>query len=415
MEDTRRLEPAHGPVSRQLMVAGLAFGLIMAWFGVTVLYPAAGRQTGGFGAYYTSSRLLINGQISAAIYDAAYFRPLVEADSGGATGDIYNANPPTTSLMLAPLAFLSSAEARLIWSWLNLLLLLGGLGGLVWAFAGRPDLLTYLAVGATGLLFQPVIENFRYGQAYVLLFLLLSLAAVAFQRDRPSAGGIALALMLILKTAGWPLLLLLAWRRQWRYLAWTFGAAGLIILLALPWLPLAMWQSYRQLLPQVIGSPLVCVTPYQTTRSFLCHLFAPQIDWSQAPVLALPWTATAVFTLLALVTLAINWRLAARDPLAAFMSFVAWSILFAPLGEQHHHVVMLVPIVWLLLLWRDGRLDSRLVRAGLILVLVFYIVPFPVHWPQWQTDRLALLAYPRLYGAWLTLLAIYGASLSTGH
>lgn len=390
----------------RLPVALSFFLLTLIWFIVTVAIPAAHQQTHGFGAYHTVAHLLAQGDISEAVYDPAVFRPLVEENTAGRASDIFNANPPTTALMLWPLAGLAIDPARAVWTALNVLLLLAGIAILVRALApeARPEV--YFFLSALGLLFQPVKQNFIFGQAYVLVFVLLALTISAFHRRRPISGSVALATALLLKTAGWYLLPLLLWTRRWRFLIGTVTASALGMLLTLPLFPPAMWVSYIQLLPTVTRSPLICVTAYQTTRSFLCHLFRPQVVWTEAQTLDLPVPATLLFVTLALLALSAVLALATRRSTAAIAASVAWGIIFAPLGEQHHHVPLLIPAVWLILIWIRGEAPHKLVQVGLFLGLAAYIIPYPIFHPRLQNGWWALLAYPRLLGAWLIFLSL---------
>lgn len=391
--------------SRQGLAAALALAAVLVWFVIFVVAPSATRHTGGFGAYYTASRLLAGGEISSRVYDHDYFQEQVARDSGGETRDIYT-NPPANSLMLWPLAWLPTLQARLIWTALNVPLLFGALALVVRTWAARPDAATYALVFSAGLLFRPVVANFEYGQAYVLMFFLLTAAAVAYYRRRDGVGGGALALALMVKMVGWPLPLLLIWQRRWRFLLWTLGVSLLIVLLALPFLPLQMWLRFAQILPESSNSPYVCVTAYQTTRSFLCRFLAPggPADAFAPP---LPWQAMAVLGALALLTLVLNLRLAAREATAGFLVMIIWGILFAPVGEQHHHVLMLLPASWLIVQWRNDGLPSAAARGALLLALLCYVAPIPFLAPALQAGSRALLAYPRLYGAWLLLLSFY--------
>lgn len=390
--------------TRLRITTSLAFATVLVWFLLGVANPAGRRLTHGFGAYYSASRLLATGELSARVYDPDYFRSQVREDSHGEFEDIYHPNPPTTTLMFWPLSFLPIETARAIWTAGNVFLLLGGLGLLVIAFARPVTLESFLVVFALGMLFQPVVQNFYYGQAYVLLFFLLSLAAVAFSRGMAGVGGSALALVFLLKTAGMPLLLLLTWQKRWRYLAWLLALLMTVVLLTLPLFPLSMWRAYRQSVPEAINGPWVCVTAYQTTRSLLCHLFTFRGSWNPDPVADLPWLSAGLFVILAAVTMVAILARARRRPTAGFMAVLAWSVVFAPIGEQHHHTLMLVPLAWLIL---EGIADPPARRIGLLvlpLAVAGYLLPFPVNHPQLQAGWCALLAYPRAYAAWLVLL-----------
>jgi hypothetical protein len=387
---------------------------ITIWFFSRVLYPASQTLTHGFGAYYSAARLLQSGQFSAQVYDPAYFRPIVRADSHQQADDIYFANPPTTSLMLWPLSFLPIETARFIWTLANALMLWGGLALLVLNFAPQFNLPTFALLITLGMLFQPVVENIRLGQAYLLIFLLLTMAVAGWSKTvDPGAirlkitdtlSGTALALALTLKTAGWALLPLLAWQRRWRILAWTIIIGGTILLLTLPlfWLP--MWQRYWQLLNEANNSPQTCAAAYQTTRSLLCHLFVFEPPWSPSPVINRPWLAPILLICLALFTFILNLKLSRQQEIPAIMATLAWGVIFAPLGEEYHHTVMLIPLGWLVI----NR--QSLQKSGwsiLLAAILLYLIPLPPNQAQWHNNWWALLVYLRLYGAWLTLLACH--------
>ena len=378
--------------------------LVTTWFAAWVVYPAAGALTHGFGAYYTASRLVQTGQISADIYNPAYFRPLVEADTQQQASDIYNANPPTTALMLWPLSYLPVEQARFFWIVASGLMLWGGLALLGWTFANPPRLTLIVLLLSIGMLFQPVIDNFRFGQAYLFIFLLLTTAIVTWKKQQAKLGGLVLALALLLKTAGVMLLPLLAWQRHWQFLAWTVGIAGGLVLLTLPLFPISMWQAYVQLLIETANAPSVCVTTYQTTRSLLCHLFMFDGVWNPAPIAHLPWLARFLFAGLALSSLAACFILNRFNQLAALLSVIAWGVLFAPLGEQYHHTVMLVPISWLVIEWPTL---NNIAKIFTVIAILGYLIPLHIGNPRFEAGGWAIFAYPRLYSGWLVLLALF--------
>jgi len=375
----------------------------LAWFGLGVALPASRDLTVGFSAYYSASCLLTHGTISPEIYDPSHFRPVVEELTHGRASDIFNANPPTTSLLFVPLVWLPIEQARMLWTLLSILLLLCGLAVMLRRFAPQAGVVTWLMVFTLGLLFRPVVANVQYGQAYILLFLLLALSAVAFDEGRDAAGGVALASGLMLKTAGWAIVPFLIWQRRWFFLASTLAVSAVTWIAAMPFLSLDMWRAYLRLLPEVTRSPLVCVTAYQTTRSLLCHVFEPTVVWTTVPTLDPPMVARIAFLTLALTTLAGLLLLAARNATAAFVGIATWGVLFAPLGETHHHVVVLVPLTWLLV-QNDNRGWFR--RGALMAATVLYLLPWPIHHPQLQVGWLAVFAYPRVFAAWLVLVLL---------
>ncbi len=118
---------------------------------------------------------------------------------------------------------------------------------------------------------------------------------------------------------------------------------------------------------------------------------------------AIPVAAIIVYFVLGCVFILALLRLARKRPQTAFMGFVGWSILFLPLGELHHHTVVLIPLVWFIARWPE---QSRFSRILILMAAVCYLIPFPVNAPQFQSGWGALLAYPYLTGAWLIFLGI---------
>ncbi len=383
-----------------------AFFLIAAiWFVVRIAVPFGDRLTHGFGAYYSASKLLYTGEYSERVYEPDYFEAVVRADSVGEVGDIW-LNPPPTTLLFLPIAGFSIHNARAIWTAINIFLLLLALTMLIRSFARGAPLVIWLLIFSLALLFRPVISNFIFGQGYILIFLLLAVAVVGIYRQKDISGGLSLGLAFSLKLVGWPLVFLLVWQRRWRYLVFTFSTIIFIVLASLPFFGLDSWRGFISFVSETSASPLNCVTAYQTTRSWLCHMLAPDVLWQAADSLTLPWFAPVILVVLGVVALVLSLSLANREPMAAAGALIAWGILFAPLGEEYHQVVLLIPIVWLILTWWSGRPLSWPSLILLTLALFLYMVPFPINHPRLQQGWLALLAYPRLYAAWLVWLTL---------
>jgi hypothetical protein len=391
---------------RPFNLAVYAVFLIAAiWFMVRIVVPSGARLTHGFGAYYSASRLLYSGDYSERVYERDFFQALVLSDSFGEAEDIWS-NSPANTLMLLPLAGLPIRTARELWTAVNVVLLICALSLLVWTLAPRAPLVLWLLIFTVALLFRPVISNFVFGQAYVLMFLLLVVAVIGIRRQGNVIGGLSLGLALSLKLVGWPLTFLLIWLRRWRYLAVYALTVILIALASLPIFGLTSWRGFIASLLEMTSSPLICVTAYQTTRSWLCHVLAPDILWQTAETLALPWFAMMLLIVAGAVALVLSLALASRERMAAAAALIAWGVLFAPLGEEYHQVVMLVPIIWLIVSWWSGYPIARVSLIFLMIALILYMVPFPINHPKLQQGWLALLAYPRLYAAWLVWLSV---------
>lgn len=378
----------------------VVLALTTLWFAAAVLIPAGSRLTHGFAAYYSAARLLRQGKLSAQIYQPAYFRPLVQADSGGQADDIFNANPPPAALLLWPLSSLSVLSARRAWTLINAVLLWAGLAGLVWRLAPPPRGPTLPAVLTMSMLFRPVIENFTYGQAYIFLFALLCLAVAPPPRQWP--GGAALGLALLLKIGGWALLPALIWHKQGRRLAWAGLTLAAGTAVTLPLFGSAMWAAYFRLAAETARSPLLCAPAYQTVRSLTCQIFG--LAGAAAPgwLINMPWLGKALYWGLALFTLALTLR--RTPPPRTLAAALAWGVLFAPLGELYHHTVLLIPLIGLVIHWRQGRL-TRMACLCTAAALALYVLPLPPGW---------LPAYPYVVAAGLVWLAHFSPIISPG-
>jgi hypothetical protein len=387
-----------------------------------VALPAA-RSNAGFAVYYTAARLLAYEPAALArVYDDAWFVAKLNQVAMPGIYDIFFYNPPTLSLILLPLAALGPNAARLAWTLLGLPLLAGALALLARGL-GLPARWGLWALPAV-LLYAPVTENIRAGQAYLLLLFLLctafwALAATGDRRLKPSVerraamvAGLALGLMLVLKTAGawlWPLLLVAG---RWRALAWAALVAGGLALVSLPLVGLATWRTYLALLPGAAGDPKRTVTAYQTLTSLFGHLLDYDARWNPAPLADAPWAAGVLTLAATLGALVLTARWVTLLPLSGPGSegrgvwalglalAMALVVTNTPFAEGYHYVLtlpsLLIAAWWA---WRARAGPGALAALALAALLLGAPLPYKSAWLQ--AGWLALLAYPRVYGAYL--------------
>lgn len=409
------------------MLALVLLGVALLLFARTV-WNTSGELSHGYAAYYTSARLALDGADPVRFYDNRWFLERTLEFGFTDTPDIFNINPPTTALMLLPLARLSPETADVVWNIVNVACLAGALWLIVAALeaAGyplrtRPTLL--LALLGLSLIFNPIHMNFRFGQAYVLMLVLLCLALLAFVRGWDARLGGSLALLLTLKSAGALLWLALLLDRRWRALGFGIGGVLLIALLAVPLLGVRVWWEYALWLPSLFDQPWTGVTAYQTTSSLIHHLLKPDARFSPDPLLDLPWLAAPLSTLTVLALLAAavtaGWLVCrelppARGRLLRFTLLWALMIAVQPVGEEHSYAVLLPPMLIALVAavdaepgWRRGL---QTMTAALGAVLLTVPLPFldDALWPGWR----ALLAYPKLYGVLLVTVSLATAQVA---
>jgi hypothetical protein len=206
------------------------------------------------------------------------------------------------------------------------------------------------------------------------------------------------------KLAAVPLLLVLAVRGSIRAVAVAMATVLALAALTVGFAGADGWLGFgRALVADVVHPPSsLSVTAYQSATGFFGHLLTVDATWNPAPIAELPWlalVATLVATGVALsVTLWIG-RSAPADLGVAIA--VACGVLVLNLAQEYHFAMLLVPAAVALARWFEAP-DRRPID-GLWLALGLALLAAPVAYesPGLADGWLALLAYPRLYGAWL--------------
>lgn len=428
--------------------------LLLGLFLWRTVLPAARAETYAFSAYYTSARLTLAGQGGAAFCSAWFFEQQ-RALGFGERADYFCPNPPTTALLMLPVAWLPPVPARYAWVALDVVMTVGivwlawqvtiknqelrtenrgatvssGLVGSWFSVLGSPVVLAALVV----LLFKPLHADLHAGQVYTLLALLYALWLYGWAAGRDRLCGTALAGLALAKLAGWPLWLLALAGRRWRALGWALGLGALGGALSLPLLGLNFWLLYmRQQVPAISADPVYAAPAFQTLASMLRQIFVYNAQWSPAPLIDLPWLAGALWWALALGLLAATLLLARRGPLRAGMAGLCLVVPLQPAGEEYHYTLLLGVV--LVLLWGMARgtlfmlgtasqepstqnpeparprLRSVLGARCLVLVLsgcaLLCLPAYFLNIDAWMGWPRALLAYPRMAGALLIWAAL---------
>jgi hypothetical protein len=370
--------------------------LRFAWLAI----EAATRRSDGFGAYYTSAVLLRDGDDVAHFYDDRWFNAQVGAIVPGVQ-DIYTPNPPTTAALMLPLAPLSYGTARTIWTVLNLMLL----AVVLWWMAREARLSTPWALGlaSLALIAEPVYANLRQGQAYVLLLALTVFTWHGYRSRRDGLAGIALGLMLVFKTAGILLPLLLIRRRRWFALGATCVTGLIVFLASLLTMGESAWRTYFDVVSGQRNEADFAVTAYQNQFSLVHHLFVFDPQWNPHPLFQQrvvgEWLSFVATTAVVAAALLILWRSRSDD--LSLGALVIASIVISPYSLDYHYTLLLLPIAILVGDFERGRAGWSWVplASGCLLIAA----PLPYLSTRLSSGAWALLAYPKLYGALLLL------------
>jgi hypothetical protein len=374
-------------MNRGQSIAWTLAALVLAAF---TIYSAR-SITHGFVSYYAASKLLIAGELGPRAYDDRWFGAYVQDVTDSSVREIFIPNPPPMALMAAPLVWLDAPTARVVWLIASLLAFVTG----AWALfqsSLRSGRHVSIAVTLLVLLSPAVFTNLRIGQGYLFVFAMFAMAVVLLTRGRDGAGGAMLGALLALKTSGVALAVLLVARRRWYALAAAAVVAVVIALAITPFIDWSMWLVYPDHVRAYVNRAASSVTAYQTTLSLFRRLCVADPVWNPSPAASCASMAFVIPALLTGGATLLTAILAARSRRAEpwLAAAAALSVLTLPAVAEPHFVLMGIPL--LLVPLRSWELAI----AGTLL-----IVPLEMTAERFTAGWSVLLAYPRLYAAWL--------------
>lgn len=203
---------------RKFLVA--AFLLAMTLCNVALLVrmtPLLRKGYQDFTIFYTSARLLRNGQASA-LYDLAaqYRMQLTFTDVPIRQGPLPFNHPPFEALLFLPFTVLNYWPAYLVWTALNSVMLALSVALLRRRFS-QLAAVSPLVLGLGATAFFPVAIGIIQGQDVILLLFLFVLAVISLDRGNDAVAGALLAAGLFRPQLVVPLVVFVAIRR-WRVL-----------------------------------------------------------------------------------------------------------------------------------------------------------------------------------------------------
>jgi hypothetical protein len=378
-----------------------------------VVQESLGRTTHGFIAYYAAARLFVSGEFDRRVYDDEWFEEYVQGITKSDVREIYGPNTPAMALLATPVAVLGPHNARTTWL-LAALVVLALASAAFMRYATGVDRRVLAVLVAVMLLNPPVFANLRTGQAYIFVFGAFMAIALLLVRGRDVAAGIVLGLTLVIKSTGWPLLVLLAVQRRLRALGTAVVVAGATAALVMAVVGLDTWLAYPPYVEAFLNRPAASVTAYQTTRSLVRHLCIGDPVWNPAPAASCAGAAEWIPMLVTAIAVAVTAFLARGARSEHWVAAgIVLAILAAPVGAEQHYASLAVPIG--LLIAARARSDAHgltphaahgLTPHGahgltpVAVVAILWLIPLEYTALRFTDGWSALLAYPRLYAGW---------------
>lgn len=372
------------------IISALLFGYFLIF-----IIDKSDKPTHGFASYFTASKLLAEGKNVSNFYNDKWFSNEVEKNVPGIY-EIYHVNPPTTALLFLPLSKFDYITARITLTIFNLILLIITFLIIVKSLnlSGK-----WIPVGIIiTLCFQPLYANFAYAQAYVLIFFLLVLSWQAYIINNEKLLGVLLGGMLIIKTAGVILFILLLVQKKWRGIIYGVTSVVLLFLITLPFVGFNSWIVYFQTLINYSASPELSVTAYQAIHSFFYHLTFFDPVWNPHPVIDYPFlgeTFTISFSFI-LLAFSIYFALKNKMPGLMFGIFVLAGIILNPASIDYHFVIVLLPV----LIFMKIITNNKSIITWILFLLFYLLLALPIPYTSAKITYgwLAVFAYPKLYG-----------------
>jgi len=391
----------------------LAIGALSLFVLLRGVLPAMEGIDTDFPNYYTSAKLLISGGDMSRVYDDAWFQDQIHLNGMNQLGK-FAPFPPVTALVMVPVVFLSPQNALRVWTIFNLVLLaytivlVSKIMENSWSWGALVVLLSGHALA----------NNFRFGQFYLVLTLLILLGYRFWLQGRTGVSGALFGIGACFKYFPAIFLLQFAARREWKTIASFAATVALVTTISIALLGPAVHLEFlrRVLGPHLQGNIQDPFSPmFQSWNSLLKRMFTydsvqnpnPLVNGSLGYVVGL----TIVYAIVAVALLS-GIRNARSNP-GAYAS----SIQFALIGiagllllpaSATYHFLLLLPSVAILLKGKRWTFSQKA-------LLVFYscIGFLPYRYFEQFSSRgvLMILAYPRL----ILMSALFVAALSIVH
>ena len=397
--------------TRFVEIAEWLFLLIaLAYLGGRTLPRAWERLNTDFPNYYITARLLREGYDTSRIYEWIWIQR--QKDHLGITRADqpvvgFVPHTPFSALAVWPLTYWAPLTAKRLWITISLALLT-----LVAVLLHSLAAMNWRRIALIMVLNYPLHRNLEYGQYYVLILLVMTLALWCYVRQKRFLAGALMGIGFGLKI--FPLLFILYFARK-RDLHAVLGllaggiASAAISVWAFGWQVNHLYAT--QVLPWALRGD--AMDPYNLASSSLSSLlhklllFEP--GWNPHPVLHSP----AVFSILhplfqaaifaPAVFLAVPGDWHPRRLQLEWSAFLIAVLAISTLPASYHFTLLILPVAII----ANELIEERDIRPLWLLGLLYFGICFPA----WQRDLgdgwWSLLAVPRLYFVILLCILSY--------
>ena len=380
-----------------VIVEWILSALMGVYFGVHTLPAAWKTLNTDFPNYYLTARLAREKNDTSRIYEWKWLQR--QKDHRDIDQRIISLVPitPFSTLAVWPLAALPPLAAKHRWLVLNMAMVLAIivlLRSLTQLPLRRVVLVTALSI--------PLNKNFLYGQYYILLLLVLTLACWCYVRQKRFMSGLLIGLGFGLKL--FPVLYLGYFLRKRDFKAFTGGVVGAAGA-AIASIAVFGWQANRVLVSQVLPWTLrgEGLDPYNlasaSIATLLHRLFIYEPQWNPNPSINAAWLFAVLLPLAQTLLFAPALLLAEPIDSSPRRLYLEWSavllgsLAISTLPAGYHFTLLILPVC---LMW--NAVEERGGLAAIAALLVLYVA---IGYPGWKTigamSPWVLFSVPRLY------------------
>jgi len=348
---------------------------VVVFFLATTFRYGWTRSASDFPNYYTAAVLVRQGQPLHKYYDWTWFQRQMRYAGLEQLGG-YLPQTPLSMLPLVPVAGFPVQTAKRIWLTFSLGCLIATIFLLSRITRFKVEQITLLAIVG-----YPAIHiNFLYGQYYVFVLFLLTLAFYCLQREQIVNGGLLLGSAFALKLYGGPFILYLTMKRRWRALAAMVGAALCLVLVATSifgWRDIAWFGT--QILPRALEGQTL--DPYNSLNGTLSTLLRRSLMREPELNPGALWNAPAAFfflqplLILGIIVFPLIALSGSNRPKRDFAWFVVVLLLASPNTGSYTFLLLLLPTILLL---EEANLRSRV-----FLIVCYGLLALPLQ-PAWS-------------------------------
>jgi Glycosyltransferase family 87/WD40-like Beta Propeller Repeat len=380
--------------------------LLLLYMGLHTLPRAWRSLITDFPNYYVAARLVHEGDDTSRMYEWTWIER--EKDHRSIDVGVIGLAPitPFSTLVIWPLAGLAPLAAKQVWIVANLLLLVP----LAWFLQSMTGL-GYRRIVLSFALSVPLYRNLEFGQLYVFVLFLITVACWAYLRGFRASAGCLIALAAACKIFPVLFFFFFIQRRDWRALIWgaITGTAAVVTSIAV-----FGWNVHRTYLHEVLPWALHGggLQPYQVGASLsgvLHYLLLSEPQWNPHPWHYSPLCYALLLPTIQMLAMAPAILLIRRGSSTRDRVLLEWSALLtaslavSTIPASYNFVLMVFPTCVV-----AAELLRRRWYLWTVALLVVYIgIGFPMPSPHGMTGLWILLYVPRLPLMFAMLVGIY--------